>query len=489
MLRRILLRCCVFFLAQGAIPQNTDFSSIVRKYVAVGSRTIAITHVTVIDGTGTPARKDQTIIITDGRIATVGPAATVTLPPDAHPVDGTGRTVTPGLVGMHNHLFFPSATVPNPDNEFPNGSLFAEAAYTFPRLYLASGVTTIRTAGSIEPYADLRVKRLIDAGKIPGPDIFLTAPYLDGPRSSMVQALSLANAQETRRTVNYWADLGFTSFKAYTNITRAQLAAVTEEAHRRNLTVTGHLCSIGFREAVELGVDNLEHGLITDTEFVASKKPDSCPAAAALDYMAKQLKVSDKPVQDLIRFLVEHRIAVTSTLAIFESGIPSRPLTDLLRSRAAMTSANWSAFLTHREFMRVYYDPEDDSSRILKKESEFELAFAKAGGALMAGCDPEVFGGLVAGFGDQREIEMLVDAGFTPEEAIQIGTLNGAKFLKIDDHAGSIAVGKDADLILVQGDPSAKISDIRQVVTVFKKGVGYDSAALTRSVQGLVGIQ
>jgi hypothetical protein len=154
-----------------------------------------------------------------------------------------------------------------------------------------------------------------------------------------------------------------------------------------------------------------------------------------------------------------------------------------------MTSANWSAFLTHREFMRVYYDPEDDSSRILKKESEFELAFAKAGGALMAGCDPEVFGGLVAGFGDQREIEMLVDAGFTPEEAIQIGTLNGAKFLKIDDHAGSIAVGKDADLILVQGDPSAKISDIRQVVTVFKKGVGYDSAALTRSVQGLVGIQ
>ncbi len=489
MFKRALFGWGVFLLAITALSQKTEFSSIVKKYVALSSRTIAITHVKLIDGTGGPARNDQTVIITEGKIATVGPSANVAVPAGAHQVDGSGKTVIPGLVGMHDHLFFTSATVPNPENEFPNGSLFIEAAYTFPRLYLASGVTTIRTAGSIEPYTDLRLKLLIDAGKIPGPEIFLTSPYIDGPRSSMIQVKTLANPEEARHMVSYWADLGFTSFKVYTNITRAQLAAVTEEAHLRHLTVTGHLCSIGFREAVELGIDNLEHGLITDTEFVPNKKPDVCAGSAALDYMSKQLNVSDRPVQDLIHLLVAKHIAVTSTLAIFESGIPSRPLADSVRSRAAMAQANWSAFLTHREFMPVYFDTEDDSSRIFKKEIEFERAFAKAGGLLMAGCDPEVFGGLLAGFGDQREIELLVEAGFTPEEAIQIGTLNGAKFLKIDDRTGSIAPGKDADLVLIQGDPSSKISDIRQVVTVLKKGVGYDSAALIKSVQGLAGIQ
>jgi imidazolonepropionase-like amidohydrolase len=489
MLKRVLFRSGVFLLAINAFSQNTELSAVVKKYVAVGARTAAITHVTVIDGTGAPTRKDQTIIIAGGKIAGIGPSGALALPLEAQVVDGSGKTVLPGLVGMHNHLFFPSATVPSLDNEFPNGSLFIEAAYTFPRLYLASGVTTIRTAGSIEPYTDLRLKRLIDAGKIPGPEIFLTSPYLDGPHSSLLQVVTLDNADEARRVVAYWAGLGFTSFKAYTNITRDQLAAVTEEAHRRHLTVTGHLCSIGFREAVDLGIDNLEHGLISDTEFVPDKKPDSCPANAALNYMASQLQVSDKPVQDLIHLLVEKHIPVTSTLAIFESGIPTHPLADAIRSRAAMSQANWSAFLTHREFMPIYFDPDDDSSRILKKEIEFERAFAKAGGMLMAGCDPEVFGGMVAGFGDQRGVELLVQAGFTPEEAIRIATLNGASFLKIDDHTGSIAEGKDADLILVQGDPSAKISDIRQVVTVFKKGVGYDSAALIKSVHGLVGIQ
>jgi imidazolonepropionase-like amidohydrolase len=489
MTKRLFSGLWIVLVAITGFAQTTEFSALVKKYITAGSRNIAITHVRVIDGTGAPARPDQTIVIIDGKISQVGPSAQVTLPPEAQQIDGTGRSVIPGLVGMHDHLFYPSATVPGLENEFPNGSLFIEAAYTFPRLYLASGVTTIRTAGSVEPYTDLRLKTLIDTGKIPGPAIFLTAPYLEGPKSSMVQIRTLSTAEETRQMVSYWADQGFTSFKAFTNLSRAQLKAAIEEAHRRHLTVTGHLCSIGFREAIDLGIDNLEHGLISDTEFAKDKKPDACPAGGALDYMAKELNVTDKPVQDLIQLLVEKHIPITSTLALFESGIPSRPLADSIRSRAAMTQANWSAFLTHREFMPVYFDKEDDSSRIFKKEIEFERAFAKAGGLLMAGCDPEVFGGVLAGFGDQREIELLVEAGFTPEEAIQIGTLNGAKFLKIDDRTGSIAPGKDADLILLQGDPSSKISDIRQVVTVFKKGVGYDSAALIKSVQGLVGIQ
>lgn len=480
---------CLLLFANLAFPQGSELSPALKKYVSYGARNIAITHVKVIDGTGAPALVNQTLVITNGKIAGLGPSSSMPVPSDAQQIEGTGRTLIPGLVGMHEHLFFPSASLPSLGNEFPNGSVFIESAYTFPRLYLASGVTTIRTAGSVEPYTDLRLKLLIDAGKLIGPEMFLTSPYLDGPRSTLIQVKTLADPEEARKMVSYWADQGFTSFKVYTRLTRAQLAAVTDEAHRRHLTVTGHLCSIGYSEAVELGIDNLEHGLISDTEFVKDKKPDTCVDDEAMDYMAHELNVQDQPIKDLIHLLVQKHIPITSTLAIFESGIPSRPQTDITRTRKAMSQASWSAYLTHREFMSSYFDPSNDSALIFKKEMEFEQAFGKAGGVLMAGCDPEIFGGLIAGFGDQREIELLVEAGFTPTEAIQIGTLNGARFLKIDDRTGSIAVGKDADLVLLQGDPAAKISDIRQVVTVFKKGVGYDSAALIKSVEGLVGMQ
>jgi hypothetical protein len=125
--------------------------------------------------------------------------------------------------------------------------------------------------------------------------------------------------------------------------------------------------------------------------------------------------------------------------------------------------------------------------RTLKKEMEFEYAFSQAGGLLLAGLDPTGMGGVIAGFGDQREVELLVEAGFTPVEAIHIATANGAQFLGELDRIGTIAVGKQADLVVIKGDPSQKIDDIENVETVFKDGIGYDSAQLIESVRGVVG--
>ena len=124
----------------------------------------------------------------------------------------------------------------------------------------------------------------------------------------------------------------------------------------------------------------------------------------------------------------------------------------------------------------------------LKKEEQFEYEFARAGGTLMAGVDPTGNGGAMAGFGDLRNLELLVEAEFTPVEAIKIATLNGAKFLKADDRIGSIAPGKQADLILVQGNPAARISDVRNIKIVFKEGVGYDPEKLIKSVEHTVGL-
>jgi hypothetical protein len=363
---------------------------------------------------------------------------------------------------------------------------------SFPRLYLALGVTTIRTTGSVAPFTDLEIKRMIDAGRMIGPKMHVTAPYLEGRGSFTPVMHELTGPDDARRMVNFWADQGATSFKAYMNITRDELRAAVEEAHKRALKVTGHLCSIGFREAAEIGIDNLEHGLLVDSEFVASKQPDQCPGVA-VNASLRQLDLNGPAVRATISTLVAKNVAITSTLPVFEAG--SAPLAQsgigaasaLLNPRVlnVMSTDARVRYLTARA--RVSSDP--GNVALLRKAMEFELAFVKAGGLLIAGLDPTGNGGIVAGFGDLREVELLVEAGFTPLEAIKIGSFNGAKFLGEDARIGSIAVGKQADLIVVRGNPAANISEIEKVEIVFKDGVGYDSEKLIQSVQGLVGIR
>ena len=188
----------------------------------------------------------------------------------------------------------------------------------------------------------------------------------------------------------------------------------------------------------------------------------------------------------MIRDLVAHHVAVTSTLAVFEVTVPNRPpLLKQARAQKALTAEAWSTYLRIRGTIAEKNDPL--AAALLKKEMQFERAFVNAGGLLLAGCDPTSFGGVLPGYGDQRGLELLVEAGFTPLEAIHIATQNGAVFLGEDATIGSIAVGKAADLVILAGNPAAHIEDIENVESVFKDGLGYDPAKLTQSVQGFVG--
>jgi len=236
-----------------------------QQFVRVEAPLVFLRHVRIVDGTGTPAREDQTIIIAEGKIKSIETGDDFILPTNAKVMDLAGYTVLPGLVGMHDHMFFPMGGTP---------PMYSNMGFSFPRLYLALGVTTIRTTGSVAPYMDLEIKKLIDDGRMIGPKMFITAPYLEGVGSFTPVMHTLTGAEDARKLVNYWADQGATSFKAYMNITRDELRAAVEEAHKRGLKVTGHLCSIGFREAAEIGIDNLEHGIFPDSEFVANKQPD-----------------------------------------------------------------------------------------------------------------------------------------------------------------------------------------------------------------------
>ena len=452
-----------------------------QQFIRVEAPVIALTNVRVIDGTGAAPAEGQTIVIRDGKIASIGPAAT-TVPNGAKTLDLTGYSVLPGLVGMHNHLFFPMGG---------NPPIYSTMGISFPRLYLALGVTTIRTTGSVAPYTDLEIKRLIDAGQMIGPKMDVTAPYLEGKGSFTPVMHESTGPDDIRRMVNFWADQGATSFKAYMNITREELRVAVTEAHKRGLKVTGHLCSVTYREAAEIGIDNLEHGLLANSDFVADKKPDVCPGGAVTPSLLN-LDINSPAVQETIRVLVAKNVAITSTLPVFEASAPVAQ-TGIGAARAVL---NQRMLNTMSNDARIRYlsarartPATAPVATLVRKSMDFERAFVKAGGLLLAGLDPTGNGGVVAGFGDLREVQLLVEAGFTPVEAIKIASFNGAKYLGRDSQIGTVAIGKAADLMIVKGNPAANIFDIENVEIVFKDGAGYDSEKLIQSVQGLVGVR
>ena len=483
-----LLLLCILALAATSLAQQTSqppappkpvsaeaarLAPEVQKFIKVEGGLIILEHVRVIDGTGAPPQEDQYVAISGGKIQSISAKPQPINAEAVREVDLTGHTVLPGLVGMHDHLFYPMGE-----------AIFSEMGYSFPRLYLASGVTTIRTTGSVEPYTDLELKKEIDAGKSPGPHMDVTGPYLEGPGSPAVQMHALTSPEDARNTVNFWADQGVTSFKAYMFLTRAELGAAIDAAHKRSLKLTGHLCSIGFKEAAALGIDDLEHGITVDTEFFPGKKPDVCPNPRASIADLTKIPITDPRLQDLIKDLVAHHVAVTSTLPVFELFVAGRaPLEP--RVLDAMSTDAKNAYLANRVSVSTAKD--SPWPAMFKLEMQFERAFVQAGGLLLAGEDPTGIGGDLAGFGDQREVELLVEAGFTPLEAIHIATVNGAQFLGRDKEIGTIAPGKNADLIVVKGDPSKNINDIENVEIVFKDGVGFDPAKLLDSVRGHAG--
>ena len=471
---------CWVAVAQNVAPE-------VKPFVKVDAPVIALEHVRVIDGTGGPPREDQTVVLSHGKIESVANSSTAGAPA-AKPAKGIyvldlhGRTIIPGLVGMHDHMFYPMGN-----------AVFGEMAYSFPRLYLAGGVTTIRTTGSLEPYTDLELKKAIDAGTVPGPKMHVTGPYLEGQGTFALQLHQLSGPDETIKTANYWMDEGVDNFKAYMFITPAELSAAIAVAHKRGVKVTGHLCSIGLREAAALGIDDLEHGLLVDTEFFPEKKPGECPDVPDDMVRYGKLKVQSGPVHDMILDLIEHKVALTSTLPVFEVEVPGRPPVQA-RTLNALSPEARSQFLSNKvqvsdtaRLERVYKTTVSPMIAALKKEMEFEHEFVQQGGLLLAGLDPTGIGGVVAGFGDQREVELLVEAGFTPVEAIHIATYNGAKYLGDLGSVGTIEPGKQADVVVIRGDLSQDITAIENVEIVFKDGVGYDSAKLIESVRGMVG--
>ena len=304
--RMIAAAICSLALAPGLLAaQHPHFSADAKQYVVVDTPVVVLRHVRIIDGTGAAPRDDQTIVLSRGLISAVGNAAATPVPAGAQILDLAGRTVMPGLVMLHEHMFYPTGGV----------SIYNENAFSFPKLYFASGATTIRTAGSMEPYTDLNVKAMIDSGAIVGPKMDVTGPYIEGPGLNLYQVHPLSSPADATDMVRYWADHGATSFKLYMDVTRAELGAAVAESHRHNLKITGHLCSVTFREAAALGIDNLEHGIVVSSDFVKDKQPDVCPKGGAVLNSIAAIDIAGDSVSALIRDLVAKHALVVVLIA------------------------------------------------------------------------------------------------------------------------------------------------------------------------------
>ncbi|MFL6857280.1 MAG: amidohydrolase family protein [Allosphingosinicella sp.] len=466
-------------LLLGAAPAppaegpTAKFAPADKAFVAYPGGDILIDHVQLVDGTGAAPRRDVSVLVRGGRIAAIG---AVPAPAGATVIDGRGKTLLPGFVMVHEHFFYPS----------PKGGEYEEYPWSFSRLYLAGGTTTLRTAGSMAPYADINTARAIARGEQPGPDMDATGPYLEGATLLSKKMAGLRDAADAARTVDFWAQAGATSFKAYNFLTRAELKGAIDAAHRHRMKLTGHLCSVTYAEAAAMGIDNLEHSFAVATDFVKTKKPDVCPPQGETFAALAALDPDGPEIGALMRLLIDRHVALTSTLTVFETFTPGRPEAPEAARALLMPPLRESY---EKRWAAIQGAPQAAVWRaFLPRLMRMEKRFVAMGGLLLAGTDPTGYGGVVPGWSARRQVQLLVEGGFSFPEALRISSLNGARYLGRDTEIGSVAVGKRADLVLVDGDPVRDPAALDRMPYVFKAGIGYDTARMLAAMKGVVGL-
>ncbi len=471
-MRAALVTLLVASSAAAAAQDRSLLTRETREFIKVDAPVVVLTHARLVDGTGRAAKDDYAVVIRGDRIEAVGPSAGLTIPSGATVLDLSGRTVIPGVVGLHEHTYFRSTT------------RTTQMSYSSPRIWLGYGVTTIRTAGSMFPYNEINLKRAIERGVVPGPRMHITGPYLNGTAGADGLNRAVQSSEEARRVVAYWAEEGATWLKFQGSVSREVLGAAIDEAHKRGMKVTGHLCSVTFREAAAVGIDNLEHGFITNSDYIPDKRPDVCPAAN-MRYQVN-VDVRGPAVQATLRDLLAKKVALTSTLAVYELFVRERAKLDprALALLAPDTKAEVEAEFAALGGGSAFAVP----VALFEKMMAFDLMYHRAGGVVGAGVDPWGNGSL-PGLGNLRNYEVLVEAGFRPEEAIQVLTANGARILGEYEQYGSIEPGKYADLVVIRGDPVRRPAEVYDVEITFKRGVGYDAPKLVRAAVGQVGLR
>jgi imidazolonepropionase-like amidohydrolase len=422
---------------------------------------LALVHARVIDGTGAAPHDDWTVLVRGDRIAAAGPR--VDVPGGSTVIDVSNKSVLPGLIDMHGHMY--AATADGIANAFE----------AYPALYLAGGVTSVRSPGDFDPDGMYWLKEAIARGAVDGPRIFMGGYYIDDSPSQIGWFSPVRSPADVTERIAQWKGR-IDVVKFYTRTTEAQMKAGIAAAKAAGLPTTAHLGSITAARAIDLGIDGLEHGIYAMPELGAPQLSPSAVAGCPLG----DLDLDGRLVTDLIGKIVKRQVAIDPTFVMVTFGLPdTQPLTP--NWRAYFADGRASAIAAQVVAWTGAYDQNPVAlacaQRTRRNAMQFVARVQRQGGIILAGTDP-VAAYVLPGWGMHRELKHLTEAGLTPVQAIRAATSNAARVLRRDEDLGSIAAGRLADLIVVGGDPSTRIEDIGRVEMVFKAGRRFDPTAL-----------
>jgi imidazolonepropionase-like amidohydrolase len=426
------------FVADAARDGMANLAKVAADFTAQPASVTAIVGGRLIDGTGKPPIENSVVILQNGKIAAAGPAASTTVPEGAQIVDAKGKSVLPGLWEMHAHF---------------------EQVEWGP-IYLATGVTTARDVGNEREFI-VAARDAIAAGQGIGPRLVM-AGVVDGSGPFSLGVIRVDTPEQARNQVQKYKAAGFQQIKIYSSVKPDILKVVTAEAHRLGMTVTGHIpFGMNAIQGVEDGMDQINH-----VEYITPLMVD--PKSKAIDPDAPNVK-------RVIKLLLEHHTVLDDTLALME--VILHPLDHPISGFEPGILKVAPELKEGLETMGVPPPKAEQSAATFRAMETTVRVLHQAGVPIVAGTDQAV-----PGFSLDREIELYVQAGFTPMEAIQAATVVPARAMGMEKDSGTIEVGKRADVILVDGNPLENISDIRKVSAVFATGKMYQPSALWSSV-------
>ena len=419
----LIVTFCAFGQAQRRDVMKSSLREVNKVAQASASSVIAIVGAGLIDGRGGPVVADSVVVVRGDRIVAVGKQGAVKIPPGAEVVDAKGLTLLPGLIDAHFHI----------DGDDP-----------LPALYLSHGVTSLRDPGQwIEAYDAAR------KAAAPVPRLFLCGPHLDSPPAAYpADSYIVRDAEETRLAVNRFVDNGASAIKVYYRLPLALVKVVIETAHARGVPVMGHLEIVDARDAIRAGIDGIEHATSFGTALLPLRDAEKYRQSVLADNNARRegryqvwnsINLNTPQAESLFKLIVDHHVVVSPTLAVFER-------------------------------QRGDKDTKDLHVHAFKQMEAFVGLAKKAGAKIVVGSHSDV-PHAKRGWAYQRELELLVESGLTPMEALVAGTMENARYFHIADRLGSVEAGKLGDLVLVEGDPSKDISNMRRIKRVMLNGI------------------
>ena len=424
----------------GVAEEMRTLSALERQAPPEHSGSFAISGAQLVDATGRGPVPDSVVLVRDGRIAAAGARSKVPIPKGMPVVNASGQTLLPGLWEMHSHF---------------SGVEFGSA-------FLAAGQTTTRDCGGEFEFL-VAARDAIEKHHALGPRLLL-AGLVDGGGPAAFGAITADTPEEARAVVAKYHAASFQQLKLYTYLKPDVIAALAAEAHRVGMTVTGHVpTALNAFQGVEAGMDQINH-----LNYVSQMmRPPGGGRGAPIEIDSDQARKA-------IQFFHDHHTVVDPTASWGEMGGHPKDV-DIASFEPGISKA---PFTVANKFLSL--NSAGDAARFRARMTETQAvigALHKAGIPIVAGSDTGL-----AGYGLLRELEIYVQSGMTPLEAIQSATIVAARAMKLDADSGTVEAGKRADLILVDGDPLANIADLRKVSRVVANGRLYKSADLWKSV-------